>query len=523
MTEENTQAPQPQDTANAFFRELTQLGCLSLVGYAFLLLPTLLWLIYCAFDSQLSQHQVWLNLTQAWRASFWHLPGVTGKASRLVLDIFRNAMISFQGYLFYRAYVRLRDFKSPSPEHTMVLYRYFWLYFCIVGVLLLFVIPFHSSDLYGYLNRGFQQSLLHTNPYTTPIAHIPHWQQYPYLQNHWIYNPSPYGFAFVEAMRQLTSSIGPNVALCALAFKALNFVLLATTLGCIGILTPKSNSENPCFFLILIGANPLVLLHCIANGHNDIWMLSLLILSLCCLKRSERQWFVLPLWLLSVLVKYISAIALPFLLIELWRQKAYKALLLGFAVSFFVLLMLALPYISPVEGTFLWRDMFDNAGKPEHSILASLVFLANFLGISEGIVSWLKLCFMGLFAGFYAWQIIGFARSVDRAETSDKLGSNSNESSMHNLIQALASSLMALILFASAKFHPWYIVMFLPLTVLLLEQSKWRRLALSIALVQLLAFTALQNIPILNTLLLLLIPLYSVWKGKDCFGKVSIH
>jgi hypothetical protein len=521
MTAETSQALQSQDIENAVFRELKKLGSLSLVGYAFLLLPTLLWLVHCAFDSQLSQQQLWINLTQAWRALFWHLPGLTAKASRLVLDIFRNATIGFQGYLFYRAYMCLRDLKPLSPENTMRLYRYFWLYFCIAGGLLLFIIPFHSSDLYGYLNRGFQQTLLHTNPYTTPIAHIPHWQQYPYLQNHWIYNPSPYGFAFVEAMRQLTASIGPNVALCALAFKAFNLVLLATTLGCIGILTPTSNSERPWLSLILIGANPLVLLHCIANGHNDIWMLSLLMLSLCCLKRSDRHWFVLPLCLLSVLVKYISAIALPFLLIELWRQKAYKALFLGFTVSFFILLMLALPYISPVEGTFLWRDMFDNAGKPEHSILASLAFLGAFLGLSGGIVSWLKLCFLGLFAGFYGWQIIRFARSKDRVEALDTV--NSNGISLTGLIQALSLSMMGLILFASAKFHPWYIVMFLPLTVLLPEQSKWRRLALSIAFFQLLAFTALQNIPILNTLVLLLIPLYCVWKGKDCFGKVSSH
>jgi len=517
MTQANTQALQPRDNGIVFWEELKRLASLSLVGYAFLLLPTLLWFVYCVFDSQLSQHQLWMDLTQAWHASFWNLPGLSSKTSRLILDIFRNAVIGFQGYLFYRAYTCLRDIKPLSPESTMLLYRYFWLYFCIAGLLLLFVIPFHSSDLYGYLNRGFQQSLLHTNPYVTPIAQIPHWRQYPYLQNHWIYNPSPYGFAFVEAMRQLTASIGPNVALCALAFKALNLVLLGTTLGCMGILKP-TYSEKPWLALILIGANPLVLLHCIANGHNDIWMLSLLMLSLCCLKRSDRQWFVLPLWTLSVLVKYISAIALPFLVISLWRQKAYKAIVLGFAVSLFALLMLALPYISPVEGSFLWRDMFDNAGKPEHSILASLAFLGSSLGVSGGMYG-LNLCFMGLFAVFYGWQIICFIRSESKAETFDK--ATPDQVGMVELLQTLAPCLIVLILFASAKFHPWYIVMFLPLTVLLPEQSQWRRLALASALFQLLAFTGLQNLPVLNTVVLLLVPLYSLRKGKDLFGKVS--
>jgi len=523
MREEHIEKVEFPGTEQACFRALICLGSLSLLGYACLLLPSLLWLLYCAFDSSLSQHQLWVDLTQAWRAAFWHFPGCMDKTSRLILDIGRNGMILFQGYLFYRVYWYLRDLKTLSSADTMLLYRYFWLYFCLAGTVLLFVIPFHSTDLYGYLNRGFQQSLLHTNPYTTPIAHIPHWQQYPYLQVHWIYNPSPYGFAFVEAMRQLTATIGGNVALCALAFKAINLVLLGTTLGCMGILmsSASSNVKKPWLSIILIGANPLVLLHCIANGHNDIWMLSLLMLSLCCLQRPDRQGFVLPLWILSVLVKYISVIALPFLLISLWRQKAYKAMFSGFAIATVALFMLALPYISPVDGTFLWKDMFDNAGKPEHSILGSLAFLISFFGVSSSIsgtiLYGLKLCFMGLFAGFYSWQLIRFAGSANREEGSGTVDLQDS------LTQVLASCLMALILFTSAKFHPWYILMFLPLAALLPEQSKWRRLALLSALFQLLAFTALQNLPVLNTAVLLILPLYLVLQKKDFFREVSIE
>jgi hypothetical protein len=67
--------------------------------------------------------------------------------------------------------------------------------------------------------------------------------------------------------------------------------------------------------------------------------------------------------------------------------------------------------------------------------------------------------------------------------------------------------------FVSAKFHPWYVVMFLPVALLLPEESRLRRFALLLSLFQLAGFTILQNLPVFNVILLTLLPCWLALKG----------
>jgi hypothetical protein len=42
--------------------------------------------------------------------------------------------------------------------------------FCAACVL---VYPFHSTDVFGYVNRGWQQVHYHMNPYVYTVAEVP--------------------------------------------------------------------------------------------------------------------------------------------------------------------------------------------------------------------------------------------------------------------------------------------------------------------------------------------------------------
>ena len=53
----------------------------------------------------------------------------------------------------------------------------------IVAVL---VPPFHSTDMFGYVNRGWQQVHYHLNPYVYTINDIPHWENDPMITNNWV-------------------------------------------------------------------------------------------------------------------------------------------------------------------------------------------------------------------------------------------------------------------------------------------------------------------------------------------------
>jgi hypothetical protein len=69
-------------------------------------------------------------------------------------------------------------------------------------------------------------------------------------------------------------------------------------------------------------------------------------------------------------------------------------------------------------------------------------------------------------------------------------------------------SLLALICFASAKFNAWYLLTLLPLATLLPPHGKTARLMYYLSLAQLLAFTPLENVHILNALLLTGVPVW---------------
>ncbi|MEM0951819.1 MAG: hypothetical protein AAGI66_06720 [Cyanobacteria bacterium P01_H01_bin.74] len=203
-------------------------------------------------------------------------------------------------------------------------------------VLALFIPPFHSTDLYGYINRGWQQVSYGVNPYIVTVNDIPGWENDPMLTNHWVNNPSPYGFLYMQIARTLTQWGQGIKPLTIFIFKSTNLLLyLACGLG-IWFLTPRQSSpqpsvhdrhssqqnqskqKNPATFIQpfiqsliqasgIIGSefkhwpdvsrlqrlylflwNPLILVHGCINGHNDIWMGALLLLAFGLAMQAEK-------------------------------------------------------------------------------------------------------------------------------------------------------------------------------------------------------------------------------------------
>jgi hypothetical protein len=375
-----------------------------------------------------------------------------------------------------------------------------WVLFCSLA--LLAVIPFHSSDLYGYLNRGFQQSLLHTNPYLTPVADIPGWMHEPSLHAHWIHNPCPYGFLFAQWAAWLTRLAGGHFVLAFFLFKITNVLALLGATALIYRIANQLKRPQPWRDAFWFGANPLILLHAIGNGHNDILLAFLLLLSLCFLLSNRWSWLALPVLTLSVLTKYASLLAFPFMGLYLIKQRNWKALLSGGLLSFILLIALALPYVD-MQQSWPWNALLDNAGKPQHSLIAMLSRAAYYSAkwvvgmpkaeeLMEMVQSLLKPAFWTGFVLFYGWRLWQFFRQPLQAE---------------RLLLELGLVLTVMVAFVSAKFHPWYPVMFLPILVLLPKSSTLRRFGLLFSLFLLAAFTPLLNLHVINVLLLTLMPL----------------
>jgi hypothetical protein len=227
------------------------------------------------------------------------------------------------------------------------------------------------------------------------------------------------------------------------------------------------------------------------------------------------RWISLPLLTLSILTKYASLLALPFVVLYLIRQKAHKDILLGALLSLLLSVWLASVYINPHQPWQL-SDMLENAGKPQHSIISMLEALVYYplkwlhlpaKMLSEAFLKVLKPTFWLLFIGFYGWRVLQCVKV---------------KAHLSAVVYETALVSVAMIAFISAKFHPWYPVIFLPLTLILPEASRLRQFSLIFCLFQLAGFTVFQNLPAVSEFVLTLVPLWLTLKKTPLFRSNNV-
>ncbi len=465
--------------------------------YAFLLIPTL-WLLWCAGFSDTAISHL---MPGTWQAGYWEFPWLSKTASRVILDVAILAVTGGITWFFYQGYRVLR--KAPPEEaNATTVWKTVLRWTVVSALLLLAVIPFHSSDIYGYLNRGFQQSVFAANPYLVTVGEIPGWQHSPLLHDHWIYNPCPYGFFFALVAAGLTGLSNAHFMIAFLLFKSMNVLLLGGSTWLVYDMARRLNHHRPVLTAYLFGANPLVLLHAMGNGHNDIMMVFLLLASLWTLLETRLIWACLPLLALSVLTKYASLLALPFVLIYLVKNRQWPGLFWGGLLTLALCIGLGSVYVDPHQ-PWPWSDMLDNAGKPQHSILSAIgrlvYYVADIFGnrakeAMDLVLRVLKPLCWGGFVLFYGTLAVRYLWR----KTADFQG----------LLWCSGLSLAVMVGAISAKFHPWYVVMFLPVLLLLPEESRLRRFGILLSVFQIAAFSLLQNVHILGVLLLTGLPIW---------------
>jgi hypothetical protein len=361
----------------------------------------------------------------------------------------------------------------------------------VAGVFLLVagMYPFHSTDVFGYVNRGWQQVAYHTNPYGVTISQLTGngWAdplaQDPMLTNHWVENPSPYGPLFL-LIAKLACWVGLGLKpLTVVAFKGMN---LLTLMGCAHL------ARQPWLL-----SCPLLLLHHGVNAHNDI------LVGFCMLMAATvgPAWAILPWVTAGGLIKYAPLAVLPITLVYVGRTAGRRAVFIGLLVSVGLTLLVAWPYWldgSPIQ----WSRIQENAGLSHNSIQALLTSsLKAITGLTKDsaeiqrVAAGLKQLFWGGYLGFTGWQVWRALRAPEF-----------NKAAWQH---AVVLNLTVLILGVSAKYYAWYLGMCLPMGLILPDRSRLKQLLVLCALVQLFSLTALGQAHIINTLVMTVFPM--VW------------
>jgi alpha-1,6-mannosyltransferase len=331
-------------------------------------------------------------------------------------------------------------------------------------VLLLFLPLLFSRDVYSYAFYGRIAGIYHANPYVqTPLDHSNDllWN---YVGPKWIDTPAVYGPAFTS-LSALMARVLRTPADHVEAYRFLAIVVSLATCAAIVSLTTRLWPERIAFALVAFGANPVVLFHSVASGHNDLLVALAVAVALAFVVRG-RELPAVAVLTLGMLVKATAVLPLALLIVWCVARRApalrRRTLLTHTGLALGISALFAAPYLQLHDPSL---GMLSLAG--HEGWLAPAAVLGRILDVvTFGTLGWVARI---AFAMALLWLMIALGKEVwRRAATLAPVG----------LGAAWAWSLVLFTLLGPVLL-PWYVVWGLPLVWVLPRTARTALIATS--------------------------------------------
>lgn len=225
--------------------------------------------------------------------------------------------------------------RRASPGNNRRLLQLIWLGALAAGLVYIFTPGLLSHDIFAYASYGRLLVVYHANPYFTLASTYPH---DPLVAlNDWSMVPSAYGplWTVINALSVPFGSDNPTryilfYRVLSLAAHLCNILLITAILRAMG-----RSRRTVMLGTLLYAWNPLALLESCLNGHNDLLMVTFILLGLLLWLRVERRGtgalyardYLPPLiaFALATLIKLTGALFIALFLILLARRALYPA------------------------------------------------------------------------------------------------------------------------------------------------------------------------------------------------------
>jgi hypothetical protein len=162
-----------------------------------------------------------------------------------------------------------------------------------------------SRDVYGYWAYGRIAAFHDANAYRRIPAAFPRDPAVRAMARGWRRTTSVYGPLFTVGSEGGAVAVGDSAAAAAKFWQA------AGSAGVLGLAVLAALvSPAPAFAAALVGWNPLLAIHFGGGGHNDVWMMVLL-LGAVAAERGQRRRLAGALWAASAAVKWVPLALLP--------------------------------------------------------------------------------------------------------------------------------------------------------------------------------------------------------------------
>lgn len=427
--------------------------------------------------------------------------------SRTAHELFAWFIVLSLLTLFWKGYQLVEHSRDQFQLQTVLVFS------TVFSLLAFSVVPFHSTDAFGYINLGWQQIHYGQDPYLYSLADIPNWQQDPMLRKHWLYTPDTYGFLFTLLTRFLCKIGNGNWWLTLFLFKGINLLAYWVAAWLVWVGARRLGQVNPISTLYLFMWNPLILMHHVANGHNDLLLGCLIVLAMYLAIVGKGFW-ITPALVAAALMKHVPAAVIPLAFIFVIKRQGWRVALLSCLIGAVIVALAGAPYL-PDWKLFRLADIATNSTLIDNSFHSFLIhifenvarLIPSLSPYHDAVNTLIK---DTLRIGFLAFLLIQLVRIPK------------NFSSRAFLEQSLLS-MVVLICVVSSKFNAWYMGMLLPMA-LLLDPKHWlRRLVILITAIELLSLTFLKQAYILNYFAWVLVPSLIVFVRMRRERKVGIE
>jgi alpha-1,6-mannosyltransferase len=176
------------------------------------------------------------------------------------------------------------------------------------GLVLLFLYPFDAADVFDNIMHGRILSVYGANPFRDVANQFPDDPFYAYAA--WPHVPSFYGPGWELLAARITWLAGDGIIANVLAFKLVEGVFLATSIGLVFLILRRAAPERLLAGVTLLAWNPLILYETLGNAHNDIVIVFLMLTAVLALLYRRYTLAILAL-LLGGLFKFIPLLLLP--------------------------------------------------------------------------------------------------------------------------------------------------------------------------------------------------------------------
>lgn len=217
------------------------------------------------------------------------------------------------------AATRAQDDHALQPRVAQLAQRLVWLGPIVFSFVLIWLQPVTTTDLYGYVARGYLYTHLHQNPMVSPAYKLP--------GGYAVDRPaSPYGPAWLLVTALFSWISGENLLLNMLLYKLFSAICVLVALLLVNEIAKRLYPARRLRLLVLVGWSPLLLFESVGAGHNDIAMMVCVLAAFALMLRGRAQ-IAFGFLVLGALVKYVSAFFVPLWLVYELRRRALTTVL----------------------------------------------------------------------------------------------------------------------------------------------------------------------------------------------------